>query len=114
MFRPSLARRTKHLKLRHFLSSPVQTQATISEAAKGGAVEFRTLSIQPRPFLGAKRLPVRLRTSRRRRTVAQGRVVGAVIGDQLYLIMFDAARSHYYDAALPDYEAIVASARLRG
>jgi hypothetical protein len=36
-----------------------------------------------------------------------------VIGDQLYLIMFDAARSHYYDAALPDFEAIVASARLK-
>jgi hypothetical protein len=36
-----------------------------------------------------------------------------VIGDQLYLIMFDAARAHYYDAALPDYEAIVTSARLR-
>jgi len=37
-----------------------------------------------------------------------------VVGGQLYLIMFDAARSHYYDAALPDFEAIVASAEFRG
>jgi hypothetical protein len=35
------------------------------------------------------------------------------VNGQLYLVMFDAARSHYYDAALPDYEAIVASAQLR-
>ena len=40
-----------------------------------------------------------------------GRAVGAVINGRLYLILFDAARSHYYDAALPDFEAIVASAR---
>ena len=38
--------------------------------------------------------------------------LGAVINGQLYLIMFDAARSHYYEAALPDFEAVVASAQL--
>ena len=38
----------------------------------------------------------------------------AVINGELYLVMFDAARSHYYDAALPDFEAIVASAEFRG
>ena len=42
----------------------------------------------------------------------KGRAVGAVIDGQLYLILLDAARSHYYDAALPDFEAIVASAQL--
>jgi hypothetical protein len=36
-----------------------------------------------------------------------------VINGELYLVMFDAARSHYYDAALPDFEAIVTSAQLR-
>jgi hypothetical protein len=36
-----------------------------------------------------------------------------VINGELYLILFDAARSHYYGAALPDYESIVASAGLR-
>ena len=41
----------------------------------------------------------------------KGRAVGAVIDGRLYLILFDAARSHYYDALLPDFEAIVNSAR---
>jgi hypothetical protein len=30
------------------------------------------------------------------------------------MILFDAARSHYYAAGLPDFEAIVASAQRRG
>jgi hypothetical protein len=42
----------------------------------------------------------------------KGRAVGAVIDGRLYLILFDAARSHYYGALLPDFEAIVNSARL--
>jgi len=36
-----------------------------------------------------------------------------VIDNRLYLILLDAAKSHYYDATLPDFESIVASARLR-
>jgi hypothetical protein len=36
-----------------------------------------------------------------------------VVNGELYLVMYDAARSHYYEAALPDFEAVVASAQLR-
>ena len=43
----------------------------------------------------------------------KGRAVGAVINGELYLVLYDAARSHYYAAALPDFESIVTSARLR-
>ena len=64
---------------------------------RGGAVDFRTLSLQPRPFLGSERIPARLRASRQRRAVAQGRAVGAVINGRLYLILLDAACSHYYE-----------------
>ena len=79
---------------------------------RGGAVDFRTLSIQPRQFLGANGFQFDYEHLDTDELWRKGRVVGAVIGGQLYLILFDAARSHYYDAALPDYEAIVASARL--
>jgi hypothetical protein len=41
----------------------------------------------------------------------KGRVVGAVIGGRLYMIMLDAARSHYFPDELKDFEAMVASAR---
>ena len=80
---------------------------------RGGAVDFHTLSIQPREFLGANGFQFDYEHLDNDELWRKGRVVGAVIGDQLYLIMFDAARSHYYDAALPDFEAIVASAQLR-
>ena len=39
---------------------------------RGGAVDFRTLSIQPQAVPRDQRLPVRLRASRRRRAVAEG------------------------------------------
>ena len=80
---------------------------------RGGAVEFHTLSIQPREFLGTNGFQFDYEHLDDDELWRKGRAVGAVINGRLYLIMFDAARSHYYDAALPDYEAIVASARLR-
>jgi len=80
---------------------------------RGGAVDFHTLSIQPREFLGANGFQFDYEHLDDDELWRKGRAVGAVINGKLYLIMFDAARSHYYDAALPDFEAIVASARLR-
>lgn len=80
---------------------------------RGGAVDFHTLSIQPRPFLGTNGFQFDYEHLDGDELWRKGRAVGAVVNGQLYLVMFDAARSHYYDAALPDYEAIVASAQLR-
>lgn len=80
---------------------------------RGGTVDFRTLAIQPRPFLGTNGFQFDYEHLDDDELWRKGRVVGAVAGGQLYLIMYDAARSHYYDAALPDFEAIVASAQLR-
>jgi hypothetical protein len=37
--------------------------------------------------------------------------VGAIIDGRLYLVLLDATKSHYFDASLPDFEAIVRSAR---
>ncbi|HEY6047972.1 MAG TPA: hypothetical protein VIV07_02895 [Sphingomicrobium sp.] len=80
---------------------------------RGGAVDFRTLSLQPRPFLGTNGFQLDYQHLDSDELWRQGRAVGAVINGKLYLILFDAAKSHYYDATLPDFEAIVASARLR-
>ena len=81
---------------------------------RGGAVDFRTLSLQPRPFLGTNGFQLDYEHLDSDELWRKGRVVGAVINGELYLIMFDAARSHYYAAGLPDFEAIAASAQLRG
>jgi len=80
---------------------------------RGGAVDFHTLSIQPRAFLGTSGFQFDYEHLDDDELWRKGRAVGAVVNGQLYLVMFDAARSHYYDAALPDFEAIVASAQLR-
>lgn len=79
---------------------------------RGGTVDFHTLSIQPREFLGTNGFQFDYEHLDDDELWRKGRAVGAIVNGELYLIMFDAARSHYYDAALPDYEAIVASAQL--
>lgn len=80
---------------------------------RGGAVDFRTLSIEPRTFLGTNGFELEYEHLDDDELWRKGRAVGAVVNGELYLVMLDAARSHYYDAALPDFEAIVNSARLR-
>ena len=79
---------------------------------KGGAVDFRTLSLQPRRFLGMNGFQFDFEHLDDDELWRKGRAVGAVIDGNLYLILYDAARSHYYGAALPDLESIVASAEL--
>lgn len=81
---------------------------------RGGTVEFRTLSLQPRPFLGAANgFQFDYEHLDSDELWRKGRAVGAVINGRLYLVLLDAAKSHYYPETLPDFEAIVASARLR-
>jgi hypothetical protein len=80
---------------------------------RGGSVDFRTLTLQPRPFLGASGFQLDYEHLDDDELWRRGRAVGAVIDGRLYLILIDAARSHYWDAALPDFEALVASAQLQ-
>jgi len=80
---------------------------------RGGAVDFHTVSLKPRPFLGANGFQLDYEHLDDDELWRRGRAVGAVIDNKLYLIMLDAAKSHYYDSTLPDFEAIVASARRR-
>ena len=79
---------------------------------RGGAVDFKTLSMTPRPFLGTNGFQFDYEHLDSDEVRRKGRAVAAVINGRLYMILFDAARSHYYNALLPDYEAIVHSARL--
>jgi hypothetical protein len=81
---------------------------------KGGAVDLKTLSLQPRQFLGTSGFQWDYEHLDQDELWRRGRAVGAVIDGKLYLILLDAARSHYYEAELPDFEAIVASAQRLG
>jgi hypothetical protein len=80
---------------------------------RGGAVDFRTLSLAPRQFIGQPGFQLDYEHLDGDELWRKGRVVGAVIGGRLYMIMLDAARSHYFPDELKDFEAMVASARLK-
>ena len=78
---------------------------------RAGTVDFKTVALAPRPFLGTNGFQLDYEHLDSDEVHRRGRAVGAVIDGRLYLILFDAARSHYYSALLPDFEAIVNSAR---
>lgn len=80
---------------------------------RGGAVDFNTLALTPRQFMGYPGFQFDFEHLDGDELWRKGRSVGAVIGGRLYLILYDGARSHYYENALPDFEALVASARLK-
>ena len=78
---------------------------------RGGAVDFKTVSLAPRTFLGASGFQYDYEHLDGDEVRRKGRAVAVVLNGRLYMILFDAARSHYYSALLPDFEAIVNSAR---
>jgi hypothetical protein len=78
---------------------------------RGGAVFFKMTSLAPRPFLGVNGFQYDYEHLDSDEVRRRGRAVGAIVNGRLYLILFDAARAHYYNALLPDFEAIVNSAR---
>ena len=80
---------------------------------RGGAVEFKTLGLQPRQFLGYPGFQFDFEHLDNDELWRKGRVVGAVVGGRLYLILYDATRSHYYGNALPDFEVMANNARIR-
>ena len=92
-----------------------EIQAMLESAyrVRGGAIDFRTISLAPRPFLGQPGFQFDYEHLDTDEVWRKGRAVGAVINGRLYLIMIDAVRAHYYPETLRDFEAMVASARLR-
>ena len=78
---------------------------------RAGAVDFKTLALAPRTFMGVGGFQLDYEHLDSDEVRRKGRAAGAIIDGRLYLILFDAARSHYYNALLPDFEAIVNSAR---
>ena len=78
---------------------------------RGGTVDFQTTGLVPRPFLGTGGFQYDYEHLDGDEVRRRGRAVGAVIDGRLYLILLDATKSHYFDASLPDFEALVRSAR---
>lgn len=80
---------------------------------RGNSIDFRTTGLAPRPFLGAPGFQFDFEHLDGDELWRRGRAVGAVVDGHLYMMVLDAARSHYFEAALPDFEAMAASAARR-
>jgi hypothetical protein len=80
---------------------------------RGGATRFEMTGLQPRNFLGRPGFQFDYAHLGGDEVERKGRAVGAIIDNRFYLALFDAARMHYFDAALPEFERIAESARLR-
>lgn len=80
---------------------------------KAGTIDFKTIGLSPRQFMGYPGFQFDFEHLDTDEVWRRGRSVGAVIDGRLYLVLLDGARSHYFNAALPDFEAVANSARLR-
>jgi hypothetical protein len=79
---------------------------------RAGSTEFHMTGLVPRTFLGRPGFQIDYQRVGGDEVERSGRAVGAIIDGRLYLALFDAARMHYFNAALPEFERIVESARL--
>jgi hypothetical protein len=80
---------------------------------RAGASEFNVTGMQPRTFAGRPGFQFDYDYLGGDEVWRRGRAVGAIVEGRLYLALLDAARAHYFGAALPEYERIVESARIR-
>jgi len=81
---------------------------------RAGSVRFDMTGLQPRSFLGQPGFQFDFQHLDGSEVERQGRAVGSVIGGRLYLALLEGTRSHYFPAALPEFERIVESAQLAG
>jgi len=81
---------------------------------RAGSVSFTMTGLQPRIFLGRPGFQYDYEHLGSDELARRGRVVGTVIGDRLYMILFDAPKRHFFDEIIPEVERIVTSARLDG
>jgi hypothetical protein len=108
-------RDTQQIPRFHSNMTAPEIQALLESAyrVRGGAVDFRTLSLAPRQFAGHPGFQFDFEFLGTDELWRRGRAVGTVAGGRLYLVLLDAARSHYFPEAARDFETIVESARLR-
>jgi hypothetical protein len=95
--------------------SPPEIAAMIESfyRIRAGSTSFQMTGLQPRNFLGHSGFQFDYEHVGGDEVDRQGRAVGAIIDNRFYLALFDAAKMHYFPAALPEFERIVESARLR-
>lgn len=88
------------------LVSMIESQYRI----KQGVTIFETRAVKPVTFLGRPGMQFDYQYIAGDEVKRRGRSVVAVVDSKLYLMALDGAAVHYFDAALPEFEQLVASA----
>jgi hypothetical protein len=81
---------------------------------RAGAAEFAVTGLKPATFVGNRGFQLDYDYLDGNEIKRRGRSYGAVVNGQLYLMLLDATRMHYFDAALPGFETMARGAALRG
>jgi hypothetical protein len=79
---------------------------------KAGATVFETAGVVPAKLSGNTAVQFDYRYVGADEVKRRGRSVVAIVGEKLYLLSLDGAAAHYFEAALPEFEAMVASASI--
>lgn len=79
---------------------------------KAGATLFEPTGVKPTTFLGKPGMQFDYTYVLTDEVKRRGRSVLAVVDGRLYLMSLDGAALHYFDAALPEFEAMTASATI--
>ena len=79
---------------------------------KAGASIFETTAVVPATFLGKPGLQFDYAYVGADEVRRKGRGLAAIINGKLYLMALVGTASHYFDAALPEFQAMAASATL--
>jgi uncharacterized protein YceK len=77
---------------------------------KAGVTVFETTEVKPVSFLGTTGMQLDYRYVGIDEVKRTGRAVLAISNGSLYMMALDGASLHYFDAALPEFEALVSSA----
>ena len=80
---------------------------------RAGSTQFNMTGLSPRSYVGAQGFQFDFEHLGGDEVWRRGRAVGAVVEGRLYLALLDGTRSHYFPAALPEFERIVDSARIK-
>ncbi len=79
---------------------------------KAGATVFDTVSVKPTTFLGTTGIRFNYSYVGADEVKRRGCSVLAIVDKKLYLMSLDGAALHYFDSALPAFEALAASATI--
>jgi hypothetical protein len=79
---------------------------------RGSAMVFEVASVTPHRFLGHDGILFDYDWVGADAMKRHGRVIAAIVNRKFYMIALNGASMHYFQAALPQFEALTASARL--